>query len=372
MNPSVALPAAGRKPRAVPDEARLRGWRRQVLAALLSQTGGIGVMALVVLLGHADARLAAIWAPLSVAFSLFVLLALRRGWTWHLDDPTLTAAQIAWSIGSTAVCYALSGPLKLLALPMACLGLVFSIFALPARTVGRLTAYTLLLYAAVMVLMSQLQPERYPAAEQAVILLQLTIALGPLAWLATRMSELRARLGRQKSELERALARIEDMAMRDELTGLFNRRRMVQELARAEADAREGRGCCVALVDLDHFKHINDAHGHAAGDAVLRAFAQTAHAAVLGSDRLGRWGGEEFVVVFATGAADAAAAGARRILETSAARAVPWAGGEPIRFTVSIGLAPHRAGESIEETLERADRALYAAKEQGRNRVVIG
>lgn len=372
MNVAAALPPAPQPTDVVPDAARRRAWRGQVVAALLSQLGGIVVMVMVVLLGHADPLAVMIWAPLSMAMSMAVWLALRQGWTLHLPDPTLTTHQIAWSITSTALCYAMAGPLKILALPMACLGLVFSIFALPARRVVGLTVYTLMVYGAMMLVMSLWQPEQHPPAEEALIFLQLALALGPLAWLATRMSDLRARLGRQKAELERALARIEDMAMRDALTGLFNRRRMDDELKHAQAEAHAGRGCCIALVDLDHFKRVNDEHGHATGDAVLRAFAETAHAAVLGGDRLGRWGGEEFIVIFCTPTTGEAEAGARRILESCHARRVPGSHGREVSFTVSIGLAAHVAGEPIEHTIERADQALYAAKQQGRNRIVIG
>jgi diguanylate cyclase len=350
-----------------------RAWRLQVMAALAAQGGSVLIMVFVTLLGHADPRAVALWAPLSLAFSLGVLLALDRGWTRHLKDPTLTEAQIAYSIGSTALCYAMAGPLRAIALPMVCLGLIFSIFALPARRVALLTAYTLVLYALVMAAMQDIQPERYPWRDELVIYALLLVALPPLALLAMRMSELRTRLGRQRAELARALERIQDMAMRDELTGLLNRRSMNDELRKAELAARSsGRGFCVALIDLDHFKRVNDEHGHAMGDAVLRAFAQAAHAAVLGSDRLARWGGEEFIVLFDDAATAQAVAGARRVLESAAAVRLALPAGGALGFTVSIGLTVYEPGESFEATVERADRALYAAKAAGRNRLLIG
>jgi diguanylate cyclase (GGDEF)-like protein len=126
----------------------------------------------------------------------------------------------------------------------------------------------------------------------------------------------------------------------------------------------------VALVDLDHFKRINDSHGHAVGDSVLRAFAEQAGAAMRGTDTVGRWGGEEFLVIYPRSTAQEAAQGADRLRERVAAAVVTTPGGQPLTFTVSIGLTEHLPPESVEALVERADRAMYQAKSQGRNRVV--
>ena len=162
-----------------------------------------------------------------------------------------------------------------------------------------------------------------------------------------------------------------ELASRDELTGLFNRRHMSELLRRQRmACKRSGEGFAVALVDLDHFKRINDAHGHAAGDSVLRAFAEEAGAAMRGTDTVGRWGGEEFLIIYPRNTADEAAQGATRLCERVAAVVVTTQSGQPLTFTVSIGLTEHLPPESVEATIERADRAMYQAKSQGRNRVV--
>jgi diguanylate cyclase len=162
-----------------------------------------------------------------------------------------------------------------------------------------------------------------------------------------------------------------ELASRDELTGLFNRRHMSELLAqRRMACKRAGDGFAVALVDLDHFKRINDTHGHAVGDSVLRAFAEQAGAAMRGTDTIGRWGGEEFLVIYSRSTAHEAAQGAARLLERVAAAVVTTPGGQPLTFTVSIGLTEHVPPESVEALVERADRAMYQAKSQGRNRVV--
>ena len=163
-----------------------------------------------------------------------------------------------------------------------------------------------------------------------------------------------------------------ELASRDELTGLFNRRHISELLAQQRmACQRGGERFAVALVDLDHFKCINDTHGHAVGDSVLRAFAEQASAALRSTDIVGRWGGEEFLVIYPRSTAHEAAQGAARLREHVAAAVVTTPGGQALTFTVSIGVTEHLPPESIEALIERADRAMYQAKSQGRNRAVM-
>ena len=173
-----------------------------------------------------------------------------------------------------------------------------------------------------------------------------------------------------EARLARARA-LAELAPRDELAGLHNRRHMSELLAQQRlAWQRSGVGFAVALVDLDHFKRINDTHGHAVGDSVLRAFAEQARAAMRRPHAAGRWGGEEFIVFFPRSPADEAAQGAQPLREHVAATAVTTPDGQPVTFTVSIGMTEYLPAEPLEAMLERADRAMYRAKSQGRNRVV--
>jgi diguanylate cyclase (GGDEF)-like protein len=161
----------------------------------------------------------------------------------------------------------------------------------------------------------------------------------------------------------------------DALTGAHNRRYLDQRLAEeAERARRLAEPLCALLLDLDHFKRVNDQHGHAAGDAVLRAAAAAMRTQLRASDLLARYGGEEFCALLPGTDLPAALEAAERIRTAIAALAVP-AGGALIRPTLSIGAArftPGR-GESLEAAsarlLEQADTALYAAKQAGRNRV---
>ena len=167
-----------------------------------------------------------------------------------------------------------------------------------------------------------------------------------------------------------ALTEAERRAQTDPLTGVLNRRSLIERLDAACLRAR-ARGLPIALlfIDLDHFKQINDSFGHQAGDACLRAIIDPIHAELRQSDVIGRYGGEEFVVILSS--ADAAAANpiAQRILERVAGVSVDGFGA-PIRLTCSIGVA---ASDTLglwgEHLIAQADAAVYVAKRQGRNRV---
>lgn len=350
-----------------------RSQRQQLTVATLTSLGSVGLMVVAATVGQAPWLAVIIWAPLALAVNLFTWLGLKFSWTRAWRDPALTTPQIASAIASCAAVYAMLGPLRGVALPMLALAFQFAIFALPARTVRWLTLWTLGLFGVVMMAMSHWQPQRYPPLEEAIYFGVLILSVPPMALLAARLSELRARLGRQKAELEQALQRISLTAERDELTGLFNRRRIGEELQAQLARAqRDGTPFAVAMVDIDHFKGINDLHGHAGGDAMLRSFAQAAGASLRAVDVLGRWGGEEFLVVLSSEDAAGAMHAAERLRRAISALEVELPGGARARLTVSIGLACWQGGESIEQLTSRADRALYSAKSGGRDRVVLG
>ncbi len=187
-------------------------------------------------------------------------------------------------------------------------------------------------------------------------------------------------LGRLVSGLHRRLdaaeARIVELAITDDLTGLHNRRfteqRLREELARSQ---RHDRRCACVLFDIDLFKQINDTHGHAGGDAVLRGLAIAARSALRESDLLGRWGGEEFLAVLPETDLAGARAIAERLRQAIEAMRVEFEG-QPLGVTVSLGVADalpghHPVARDVERLVARADEALYRAKAAGRNRVEV-
>jgi diguanylate cyclase (GGDEF)-like protein len=161
-----------------------------------------------------------------------------------------------------------------------------------------------------------------------------------------------------------------DLALRDELTGAPNRRAVS---AYAEAQFKQTRRLGIpmtaAMIDLDHFKRVNDNHGHAAGDAVLRAFAQAADEVLRGQDRLGRWGGEEWLLVMPGTTQDQLPLVFERLRRAFASAVVPGMP-HPHGCTFSMGAAQSAPGiESFDALVARADQHLYEAKQGGRNRL---
>jgi diguanylate cyclase (GGDEF)-like protein len=158
----------------------------------------------------------------------------------------------------------------------------------------------------------------------------------------------------------------------DPLTGVHNRRGMMAELDRErQRAARTGKDLCLCLCDVDHFKDVNDRHGHLVGDSVLLAIAGRLIANLRPYDSIYRFGGEEFLLAFAETGPDQAAAIAERLRTAVCAKDVIVDTGVALPVTASFGLAMVEAGASPEATIQRADEALYHAKRQGRNRVAV-
>ncbi|MFL6674540.1 MAG: diguanylate cyclase [Massilia sp.] len=208
----------------------------------------------------------------------------------------------------------------------------------------------------------------HPVSDMALLYLVCDIGLFVVVVVFVLLFELTKSRGFVK--LERALNTINELAIRDELTGTHNRRYLLS-LIEKEKDRsdRSGRSFSLCLLDIDFFKRINDTYGHAAGDTVLRQFCQGVQQHVRGADSFGRYGGEEFMLMLPeTPAVDALVLAER--VRTAIERLRCADGASAITLTVSIGIAEFRPGEQITQTVGRADEALYLAKSSGRNRVV--
>lgn len=169
-----------------------------------------------------------------------------------------------------------------------------------------------------------------------------------------------------------AAMRLRRSAELDALTGTFNRRSLDQWLTRCFGDAhRASKDVSVLFVDLDHFKRVNDTHGHAAGDHCLRRTSAALREVIGAGDLLGRYGGEEFIVVLPGATSDSARQLGERIRAAVEAQQIEW-NGAALPITVSVGVATRSPLEQAPTaTIERADKALYAAKRSGRNRVCV-
>jgi diguanylate cyclase len=207
--------------------------------------------------------------------------------------------------------------------------------------------------------------------ERVLVWAYFSLVLGRCLVLSVQAEGMRRRLAQGRSDLAASLEQMRQLAGHDELTRALNRRSLMAHLEQARARAeRGGDTFSVALLDLDHFKAVNDTHGHAAGDEVLRGFTKSAHACMRDTDVFGRYGGEEFMLILGGSAPVGALPALERLRVAFASR--DWSlVAERLRVTVSAGVAGYRRGETLAQLLARADAALYEAKNGGRDRVVI-
>jgi diguanylate cyclase (GGDEF)-like protein len=189
---------------------------------------------------------------------------------------------------------------------------------------------------------------------------------------AARITQLHRQLSRQNTELERLNHALFEQGRTDALTGVGNRLRMQEDLAKLwSRAARYAQPFCIALCDVDHFKLYNDSCGHQAGDRALHAVAHALATTSRGGDAVYRYGGEEFVTVLPLPGLESAVTAMNRLREAVEALAIPNPAFHDERVvTISVGVAAFDAALTLDEVIKRADVALYVAKSRGRNRVV--
>jgi diguanylate cyclase (GGDEF)-like protein len=188
-----------------------------------------------------------------------------------------------------------------------------------------------------------------------------------------RIQRLQAALQERERELSAANAQLRVMSSTDVLTGVANRRSLEERLHDMwEHSQRLHEPLALVMCDIDHFKHVNDEFGHQAGDNVLQQFAALLQTEAREIDKVGRYGGEEFVLLLPGTVLDAAVTFAERLRESVAHREFTYATGKSLHCTMSCGVAawPHPRVTNSEALIKAADDALYVAKETGRNRVV--
>ena len=300
-----------------------------------------------------------------------ICLALRTGWSEQFSDPALTVAQMVFGVVTVESGYLMAGPMRTAALFPLLLIFTFGAFSLDWRRITWLTAFAIVsLVGCVLALHagrgSGWSLDDVDLRVDLANVLMVMVVLPALSLVAARLSSLRSRMSTQRAVLTELLRKVQELATHDDLTGLANRRhgleRLTQEGARFE---RQGRPFSIAIIDMDHFKSINDAHGHAVGDEVLKAFAAEATSMLRAGDVMARWGGEEFLLLLPDTRGPQAKASVTRLLDR--VRALPHRSGQPLSF--SAGVTEHRAGEAVAETVARADREMYVAKRMGRNAV---
>ena len=294
--------------------------------------------------------------------------AFRSGLNLRFSDPSLTTEQVGCAIVFLAYIMYHAGPARAPLMLFYLVAMLFGVLRLNAKRLMVLAAVAIVAHGTVL----HLTYLRDPYMDVRDAFTEFGVLVIVLPWFAVMggyVNRLRVRLSDSNRELRGAFEQIEALAIRDELTATFNRRFLMETLGRERSRAeRSNEPFSLCMIDLDHFKSINDTFGHAAGDAVLKHFASLAPRGLRGIDTFGRFGGEEFLLVLPGTDRQGAVAVAERMRVASETTVFP---GLPPgrRVTISVGVATYIRGEETGALLARADKALYQAKGSGRNRV---
>lgn len=349
-------------------EPALRRMLHYWAATALLYVAGIALLACQVAWGYTAAAPATLLAGVAGGGTLCFYALIRFSSALRLAPEALAVLQSLFAIGCGMAAYAIAGPVRAALLTMTVVIIAFCAFALRPRQTLLLATAALLGLGGTMWRLQAGDPQRFPPEVEAMTFGYLAAALLSTAVLTGEMTKLRQRMKRKTQDLTQALETIRTLATVDELTALANRRHMNEVLQAEERRQSQGSGSCIALLDIDFFKQVNDRHGHALGDEVLREFALAARGALRARDTLARWGGEEFLLLLP----DAAPADAQQVLERMLERvhALRIEGMDrQRRLSFSAGLAERRSGEPFTDAISRADKALYRAKAAGRDRI---
>lgn len=303
---------------------------------------------------------------LVVVFMLAFYAVFKTGLHFRFREKRLKLPIVVTALGCMLVLVYLDPAMQILLAPFSFMALAYGMYR-----ISRAKAFVLVLgllagYALVIALHHrELQNDALLRLEL-LHFLALAVSLPAFAFLIGKVQLLHRILHRAS----RKLKNIQEDAQRDTLLGCFNRRYIVAALEEQRQLADEsGIPLCLAVVDLDHFKRINDELGHLGGDEVLRSFARVAQENVRAGDLFGRYGGEEFLLIFPATSLLPALNTCERI--RAQVEAHSWKGLPKGRVSVSIGVTQYIPGESVLEFFARADTAMYMAKEGGRNQVVV-
>lgn len=351
-------------------EKAMRIRTSQFLLAALLMLASVGVLYFMRAAGIEGMGDVDTWAAFSCGGLVVIYALIRSSFSLRMADPSLAFWQMLYAIACNAAAFIIAGHGRGVSLPILSVILMFGMFGLSMRQVIFVAVYGVFLF-----VWAAAYTLKHLATNESVDLLaayvfMVFVVLSATTFLTWRLQQMSAHMRNQKNQLALALDKIGQIATRDDLTGIANRRFMLEkiqdEIQRAE---RTGQPLLLAMLDIDHFKQINDKHGHPAGDLVLQAFVAVVQSAIRGNDTLARWGGEEFVILLTETELSVGLVCLERVL-AKVAEAEILAGDACLKLTVSIGVTPYHDRDGFEKTMARADTALYQAKAQGRNRLV--
>jgi diguanylate cyclase len=321
--------------------------------------------------GISPAWVMQVWTVIAVLTNLGFYLLFRSGLNLRFREPSLTMPQMLAAIAMVLFTQIYAGEARGAYLVVLMIIMVFGSFRLNTRQLLVLSLLTIVAYALTQPLIQRVSGERFDLGVEMVLWCSFSAFLPFISVLGGNISDLRKKLMASNAQLQEVLQQVTELATHDELTGVYNRRYLLEMLHHEKNRTdRGGAGFCVCILDLDHFKRINDSYGHPVGDEVLKTFANTVQPLLRSTDFFARYGGEEFLLFLPQTSLEMAQHCVKRIqdaLVEASFEGMP-AGG---RVTASIGVAQYYLQETVPALIERADKALYRAKQNGRNRMEL-
>ena len=312
------------------------------------------------------------WLLLGCMLSTFVVFftLVRSGWTQRFEDPVLALPHGMVSVLMVVLAYVLIGDYRGDTIILLAQAVAVAMFRLRPRQCLFLGAWATGWLSLAQFGLVWTGASNFSVHRGLTHFGVSAASLMALAVVAMWISAMRQRISRQSDELRQTLVQAQALATTDMLTGLLNRRAMTDHVDNELACiSRSKHPACVALIDIDHFKKVNDHYGHRMGDEVLRAFASLAQGDLRQVDKLARWGGEEFLLLMPHLEASQAFVAVERLRNSIAVH--PMGDNGTFNVTISAGIAQFRPGETMDQWIERADHALYRAKQEGRNQCLI-
>jgi diguanylate cyclase len=307
---------------------------------------------------------------LSAAGFIFLALVIVFDWNLTFEDPDLSLPQMLWAVSVVIMTTHFVTELKPAVLLTGLALVVMGANRLTKKEQIVFALYGLSMYLLSIFFLSQVDSLTWVTEVVVMFAFGLVLIFGPALY-RFELGLMENVLLDKNVELSSALERIRDLAVKDELTGAYNRRHAMEVLAHQKALADRGDYLfTLCFVDLDFFKRVNDRFGHSTGDHVLKSFASIAASILREVDCVARMGGEEFLLIFA-GTSQSEAYKAAERLEAGMKEMIVSQNELLYRITASMGVTEYRKGEEFQMTLDRADRALYDAKRTGRNKVLM-
>ncbi len=351
---------------------------RRILLGGVSYLFTLALVAMLWHQGYVSLAVLGNYAAMVVLLNVLFIGALASGINLRLEDPSMTLPQICLAVFPAFYVMYYAGPARAVLLLLSTSTIIYGLFRFRRRDFLIMTAVLLGGYGTLIWMLRVYRPHEINLTVElmqfgavAALLIQFSGLGSFIVGLRDKVQDKNAQLASRNGELETALARIEELAIRDELTGAYNRRHLMDIIQREKSRSlRAGADFSIFIIDVDFFKNVNDSYGHLAGDCVLKAIASTAAQALRQTDYFGRYGGEEFAAVVTDTTLEGALVTAERVRTRIEALRFPDIA-DSLRLTASIGIASGAGSEETSAIFKRADDALYVAKRTGRNRCIL-